>query len=117
MDLFDTAGLKKPDISILSGEFLAEVKHLPQRNLAVELLFPDDPHPARFFPHPAFGHLLPSDGRRTRKPFWNRPNCFAWIGRKAFDEGNFLSGRLETDAIALHGDERYQPCGSRHLEK
>ena len=24
---------------------------------------------------------------------------------------NFLSGRLETDAIALHGDERYQPCG------
>jgi type I restriction enzyme R subunit len=24
---------------------------------------------------------------------------------------NFLSGRLETDAIALHGDERHQPCG------
>jgi len=24
---------------------------------------------------------------------------------------NFLSGRLETDAIALHGDYRYQPCG------
>ena len=24
---------------------------------------------------------------------------------------NFLSGRLETDAIALHGDERYQLCG------
>ena len=24
---------------------------------------------------------------------------------------NFLSGRLETDAIALHCDERYQPCG------
>jgi type I restriction enzyme R subunit len=28
----------KPDISILSDEILAEVKHLPQRNLAVELL-------------------------------------------------------------------------------
>ena len=24
---------------------------------------------------------------------------------------NFLSGRLETDAIVLHGDGRYQPCG------
>jgi hypothetical protein len=36
--IFDAAGLKKPDISILSDEFLAEVKHLPQRNLAVELL-------------------------------------------------------------------------------
>jgi type I restriction enzyme R subunit len=30
--------LKKPDISILSDEFLAEVSHLPQKNLAVELL-------------------------------------------------------------------------------
>jgi type I restriction enzyme R subunit len=32
------AGLKKPDISILSDEFLAEVQNMPQRNLAVELL-------------------------------------------------------------------------------
>jgi type I site-specific restriction-modification system R (restriction) subunit len=38
IDIFDAAGLYKPDISILSDEFLAEVKHLPQRNLAVELL-------------------------------------------------------------------------------
>jgi type I site-specific restriction-modification system R (restriction) subunit len=38
IDIFDAAGLKKPDISILSDEFLAEVNHLPQRNLAVELL-------------------------------------------------------------------------------
>ncbi|MEO8164324.1 MAG: DUF3387 domain-containing protein, partial [Betaproteobacteria bacterium] len=32
------AGLAKPDISILSDEFLAEVRGMPQRNLAVELL-------------------------------------------------------------------------------
>ena len=38
MDIFAAAGLKKPDISILSDEFLAEVSRLPQRNLAVELL-------------------------------------------------------------------------------
>ncbi|NIA15067.1 MAG: HsdR family type I site-specific deoxyribonuclease [Nitrospiraceae bacterium] len=38
IDIFSAAGLKKPDISILSDEFLAEVKDLPHRNLAVELL-------------------------------------------------------------------------------
>jgi len=38
IDIFSAAGLKKPDISILSEEFLAEVRGMPQRNLAVELL-------------------------------------------------------------------------------
>ena len=38
VDIFAAAGLKKPDISILSDEFLAEVRDMPQRNLAVELL-------------------------------------------------------------------------------
>jgi type I restriction enzyme R subunit len=38
IDVFEAAGLKKPDISILSDEFLAEVKGMPQRNLAVEML-------------------------------------------------------------------------------
>src|SRR3989304_10150571 len=38
IDIFAAAGLKKPDISILSEEFLAEVRDLPQKNLAVELL-------------------------------------------------------------------------------
>jgi type I restriction enzyme R subunit len=38
IDLFTAAGLKKPDISILSDEFLADVRGLPQRNVAVELL-------------------------------------------------------------------------------
>ena len=38
VDIFAAAGLKKPDISILSDEFLADVRGMPQRNLAVELL-------------------------------------------------------------------------------
>jgi type I restriction enzyme R subunit len=38
VDIFAAAGLKKPDISILSDEFLAEIRGMPQRNLAVELL-------------------------------------------------------------------------------
>ena len=38
VDIFAAAGLKKPDISILSDEFLTEVRGIPHRNLAVELL-------------------------------------------------------------------------------
>jgi type I restriction enzyme R subunit len=38
VDIFAAAGLKKPDISILSDDFLQEVRQLPHRNLGVELL-------------------------------------------------------------------------------
>jgi type I restriction enzyme R subunit len=38
VDIFAAAGLERPDISVLSDEFLAEVRGMPQRNLAVELL-------------------------------------------------------------------------------
>jgi hypothetical protein len=38
VDLFKAAGLKNPDISILSDEFLADVRDMPHRNLALELL-------------------------------------------------------------------------------
>ena len=38
VDIFSAVGLQKPDISILSDEFLEEVRELPHRSLAVELL-------------------------------------------------------------------------------
>ncbi len=38
IDIFAAAGLQKPDLSILSDEFLAEVRGMEHRNLAVELL-------------------------------------------------------------------------------
>ena len=38
LDIFAAAGLERPDVSILSEDFLAEVRDMPQRNLAVELL-------------------------------------------------------------------------------
>ncbi len=38
LDIFAAAGLDKPNISVLSDEFLAEVQGMPHRNLAVELL-------------------------------------------------------------------------------
>lgn len=37
-DVFKVAGLKNPDISIMSEQFLVEVAKIPQKNLAVELL-------------------------------------------------------------------------------
>jgi type I restriction enzyme R subunit len=38
IDIFDAAGMKKPDISLLSEEFLQDVKDLKRKNLALELL-------------------------------------------------------------------------------
>lgn len=38
IDIFKAAGLKKPDISILSDEFLADIQNMPQKNVAIELL-------------------------------------------------------------------------------
>ncbi|WP_420438308.1 type I restriction endonuclease subunit R [Candidatus Palauibacter sp.] len=38
VDIFAAAGLEKPDVSILSEDFLAEVRGMKRRNLAVELL-------------------------------------------------------------------------------
>ncbi len=38
VDIFDAVGLDKPNIGLLDDEFLAQVKGLPEKNLAVELL-------------------------------------------------------------------------------
>ena len=38
VDIFDAVGLDKPNIGLLDDEFLAQVKNIPERNLAVELL-------------------------------------------------------------------------------
>lgn len=38
IDIFDAAGIKKPDISVLSDEFLAELKGHVHKNVAIEVL-------------------------------------------------------------------------------
>ena len=38
VDIFDAVGLDKPNIGLLDDEFLAQVRRLPEKNLAVELL-------------------------------------------------------------------------------
>ena len=74
LDIFAAAGLDKPDISVLSDEFLAEVRDMPHRNLAVELLqkllkggtvcqTPQEPRP---------GPLLRRDARAILLRYQNR---------------------------------------------
>ena len=38
IDIYDAAGIKKPDISILSEEFLMEIRGMKRRNVALEVL-------------------------------------------------------------------------------
>jgi len=38
IDIFDAAGIKKPDISILSEDFLLEVQNMEHKNIALEVL-------------------------------------------------------------------------------
>ncbi|WP_233901200.1 type I restriction endonuclease subunit R [Tenacibaculum piscium] len=38
IDIFEAAGISKPSVSILSDDFLLEVKNMPQKNIAFELL-------------------------------------------------------------------------------
>ena len=38
IDIFDAAGIKKPDISILSDEFLMEIRNMKHKNIALEVL-------------------------------------------------------------------------------
>jgi type I restriction enzyme, R subunit len=65
VDIFAAAGLAKPDLSILSEEFLTEVRGMPHRNLAVELLQKllkgGDQHPPAEERRP--GSLLRRDAR------------------------------------------------------
>ena len=38
IDIFDAAGIRKPDVSILSEDFLLEVKNMEHKNIALEVL-------------------------------------------------------------------------------
>ncbi|MDP3277936.1 MAG: type I restriction endonuclease subunit R [Deltaproteobacteria bacterium] len=38
VDVFDAAGMARPDISVLSTEFLADINTLPEKNIAIALL-------------------------------------------------------------------------------
>ena len=76
MDIFAAAGLDKPDISVLSDEFLAEVQGMPQRNLAVEL---STEAAQGGVAHPASQER--SSGAVLSRNCWSRPCAVTRTGR------------------------------------
>ena len=94
IDVFTAAGLKRPDISILSEEFLAEVQEMPQRNLAVEML----------------RKLLQGEIRTRGRKNVVQARSFAELLEKSI--GRYQSRAIETaqvieELIALAGEMRH----------
>jgi type I restriction enzyme R subunit len=102
IDIFAAAGLKKPDISILSDEFLAEVRGMPQRNLAVELL----------------QKLLKGEIRaRSKQATWCRrvrsPRCWKQAVRKYQNRAIETAQVIEELIAAREGHARRQRAARR----
>jgi type I restriction enzyme R subunit len=83
VDIFAAAGLQKPEISILSEEFLKEVQELPYRNLALELL----------------QRLLSSEVKRWEKKNLVQSRSFAALLDEAIRR--YLNRSLETAQLVL----------------
>ena len=120
IDIFDAAGLKKPDISILSDEFLAEVKRwnstphpgpLPDRGGEGVAAEQRTENPLEEISYAA---IRRTNRKRPRKRFWNKRSCLAQSGQKVFDEGSFFPAcwrRMPLRCIATSG---ISPAAGRH---
>ena len=102
IDIFAAAGLKRPDISILSDEFLAEVKGMPQRNLAVELLRKllsgkSKPYVARMWSK----HVLRRDAGRAYPPL-SEPRYRGGPGDRGIDRTGQTDARPTSGARNLN---------------
>jgi type I restriction enzyme R subunit len=74
IDIFAAAGMDRPDISILSDEFLAEVRDMPHRNLALEVLLKllSDEIKARSRKNLVQSRSFADMLDKTIKKYWNR---------------------------------------------
>ena len=74
VDIFTAAGLEKPDVSILSDEFLAEVRDVPHKNVAVELLerLLGDEIKTRSQKNVVQGRSFADMLERSIRAYWNR---------------------------------------------
>lgn len=108
VDIFKAAGLNRPDIGILSEEFLEDVRHMKERNLAVELLerlLKDDIH-SRFktnvVQQAKFSELLQQSLQRYR----NRAIETAQVIEELIAMAEkFHAAALRGEALGLTGDE------------
>ncbi|MCK6423610.1 MAG: type I restriction endonuclease subunit R [Burkholderiaceae bacterium] len=108
VDIFKAAGLNRPDIGILSEEFLEEVRHMKERNLAVELLerLLKDDIKARFrtnvVQQARFSELLQLSLQRYR----NRAIETAQVIEELIEMARkFHEAALHGERLGLNGDE------------
>lgn len=108
IDIFKAAGLNRPDIGILSDEFLEDVRHMKERNLAVELLerLLKDDIQARFktnvVQQAKFSELLQLSLQRYR----NRAIETAQVIEELIDMARkFQAAALHGEQLGLNRDE------------
>ncbi|WP_304303696.1 type I restriction endonuclease subunit R [Pseudacidovorax intermedius] len=108
IDIFKAAGLNRPDIGILSDEFLEDVRHMKERNLAVELLerLLKDDIQARFktnvVQQARFSELLQLSLQRYR----NRAIETAQVIEELIDMAKkFQAAALHGEQLGLNRDE------------
>ena len=108
VDIFKAAGLNRPDIGILSEEFLEDVRHMKERNLAVELLerlLKDDIR-SRFktnvVQQAKFSELLQQSLQRYR----NRAIETAQVIEELIEMARkFRAAAMRGERLGLNGDE------------
>lgn len=108
VDIFKAAGLNRPDIGILSEEFLEDVRHMKERNLAVELLerLLKDDIKARFktnvVQQARFSELLQQSLQRYR----NRAIETAQVIEELIEMAKkFHEAALQGERLGLNADE------------
>jgi type I restriction enzyme, R subunit len=108
VDIFKAAGLNRPDIGILSEEFLEDVRNMKERNLAVELLerLLKDDIKARFktnvVQQTKFSDLLQLSLQRYR----NRAIETAQVIEELIEMAKkFHEAAMQAEQLGLNGDE------------
>ncbi|ENC9822826.1 type I restriction endonuclease subunit R [Pseudomonas aeruginosa] len=108
VDVFEAVGLDKPNIGLLDDEFLAEVRNLPVKNLAVELLerLLEGEIKSKFASNLAqekkFSELLDS----VIKRYQNRSIETAQVIEELIEMAkNFAAASKRGDALGLNDDE------------
>ncbi|WP_237229072.1 type I restriction endonuclease subunit R [Rubinisphaera sp. JC750] len=108
IDIFSAAGMDRPDISILSDEFLAEVRDMPQRNLALEVLrkLLSDEIKTRSRKNLAQSRLFSEMLEKTIKKYQNRSIGAAQVIAELVEMAKEMrEARRKGEALGLSEDE------------
>ena len=108
IDIFSAAGIKKPDISILSNEFLLEVKNMKHKNIAVETLkkLLNDEIKGREKRNIVQGKTLMEMLKKSIKKYHNRVITTVEVIEELIDIAKHIrASDKENEAMKLSGEE------------